>query len=406
MVGLARVREGRRGHGDLKPAQHVVEAPDPPHAGARLLAKRQVQRDAHEHLLRGLQRHVVVAAYHVALQQQVEAGVVQKVVAAGVDPRGRELYLVARVALKYVRPVQPLVREVAELAIEAVDAAGALLPAKAPRRHKRQQPARYARPLRRLGARELHGGPHQGVRPPVRPHGRLREAGELRRERGERVGRGEGRAALARGRVPGAGERELADRPPRGPELGAAMAVQDVRLRGVVVAPLHQGALHEVLDGLDVLRVVRAQARLHRRKQRLERAGVLCRAVAHLRERLSHGGADLAPVVGLDPSVSLRYHRRVPICQRAVPARPLVSHMGRRPATNAIKQVAIKVAQVVAWSHLHTACCVCEVRDDACGGGGRHVGAQPAGASGPGRPSSMGCHGLGPSRPGYCFGYS
>ena len=108
--------------GDLEAAQHVVEAPDPGHAALAGLVHGEVQGDAHEHLLRGLQRHVVVRADDVARQQQVEAGVGEQLVALRADHRLGAVELVGVVGIEHVVAVEPHAGEEGDLLAQAADA--------------------------------------------------------------------------------------------------------------------------------------------------------------------------------------------------------------------------------------------------------------------------------------------
>ena len=122
VIGLAGVAHGGRGHGDLEAAQHVVKPLDPRKALGALLVHGQMQGDTQKHLLRALERLTRMAADHVALQEQVEAGVGEQVVARGINAGGRLLQLLGRIGVEDIGAVEPLVCEIGHELGERLDA--------------------------------------------------------------------------------------------------------------------------------------------------------------------------------------------------------------------------------------------------------------------------------------------
>ena len=78
--GLSGVGQGGRGHGNLHVAQHIVKTAHPGHAAVRLLLHGQMQGDSQVHLLGRLQRLALVVLDHIALDQQIQAGVGEQLV--------------------------------------------------------------------------------------------------------------------------------------------------------------------------------------------------------------------------------------------------------------------------------------------------------------------------------------
>ena len=252
MERLARVRQRGRGHGHFQRGQHVVKAAHPPHALVGALLHGKVQRDAEEHLLRRLQRRALMRADDVAVEQKLQAGVGEQVVAAKVDEAGRLVQLGGRVMLQDVVAVQALLGEEGHLLRERLDVPGGQALGQRAIELHHQQARGDDLPARRLLRGQLHRRLHQ--------HGQQLAVGSVglgeRLELGAEVGKlvllaGElllhrRQHARQRGHARQLGAQTLA----RGALAGAVLAVQDVAFQLLVMVRFHEGALHEILHVL------------------------------------------------------------------------------------------------------------------------------------------------------------
>lgn len=162
VIGLAGVAHGRRGHGDLELAEHVVKTANPFEARLGILVHGKVQGDAKEHLLRALERRVVVGVDHVALNEQIEAGVGEQLVARGLEKRRGPIELSDRIGREDIRPIQALVGEMTNKLAERVDAERAARRYELTAEREPVQACRDELPARRLLARELDCATDQG----------------------------------------------------------------------------------------------------------------------------------------------------------------------------------------------------------------------------------------------------
>ena len=307
---LARVRQRGRGHGHLQRGQHVVEAAHPPHALGRALLHGEVQRDAEEHLLRRLQRRALMRADDVAVEQKLQAGVGEQVVAAEIDEAGRLVQLGGRVMLQDVVAVQALLGKEGHLLRERLDVPGGQALGQRAIELHHQQARGDDLPARRLLRGQLHRRLHQ--------HGQQLAVGSVglgeRLELGAEVGKlvllaGElllhrRQHARQRGHARQLGAQTLA----RGALAGAVLAVQDVAFQLLVMVRFHEGALHEILHVLhrDGAAFALLRARHRALDARDEAFGLLVvQNRAHAGEGRAHGALDLAGLVGFHGAVAL-----------------------------------------------------------------------------------------------------
>ena len=316
--GLAGVGQRGRGHGGLEPGQHVVEAAHPAKArGAcrcrvalcSTLVHGEVERDAQEHLLRALEWLVGVRADDVALDEQIQARVGEQVVAFGRHEARCLINLGAGVVGEDELAVETLLREVAELLVEARDAALCLGCGKPAVEGEGEQACRHHLPARGLLARELHSCLRERVEALFGGHAGLYEATGLGQQRGEGV--------LGFGKVPlDAGERGVelvvSHRGAQGlahePELASAVAVEDVALGHVEEALAHEDALDDVLDVLHAGHAALGHGRfdvLEKCRENLGRCLLGARLLGYLGKGALDCRGDLVGVVGLGAAVSL-----------------------------------------------------------------------------------------------------
>lgn len=86
-----------------------------------------MQGDAQKHLLGRFEGDMVMAAHDIALEQEVESRIVEEIGALVRDEGSCFLDLCSRIALEDVGAIEPLICEMTELPIEALDAAPVLL---------------------------------------------------------------------------------------------------------------------------------------------------------------------------------------------------------------------------------------------------------------------------------------
>ena len=193
-----------------------------------------------------------MALDHIALEQQVESGIGEELVAFRVDEAVGLLDLAAAVGIQDAAEVEPLVGQMAQLVIEGRDVQLLPLPVHIAAELVVEQTRRDELPLRLLGAGELDGRLGQGRELLGRVHAACDEDAGLGPELGKRIL--ESAVVLL-----DAGEHFIkalvADEGHKLPALlpheGACLPVEDVGLGSLVVALAHQGLLHEVLDSLD-----------------------------------------------------------------------------------------------------------------------------------------------------------
>ncbi len=122
MVGLTGIGEGRRCHGHLQQAEHIVK-PANPVAAVDFFRHGKVHGDAQEHLLRRLHGNALAGADDIALQQQGKSGIVKQVVPLRADPGGKQLDFLLGVGLQNIVSVKSLLGEIYQFFIKACDVA-------------------------------------------------------------------------------------------------------------------------------------------------------------------------------------------------------------------------------------------------------------------------------------------
>ena len=254
MVGLARVAHGGRGHGDLEAAQHVIKTPDPCKALGRRLVHGEVEGDAQKHLLRALERRVVVAMNDVSANEQVETRIGEQLVARGIHVGRGLVELRARIGRQDVGAVQPLVGQVMDELRERLNAERRARCGKVAGEREVAQPGRDELPSRSLLAGQLDRRADERLEPrglvlPL-PRERAEPGGQHRQ-----IVRLLGKIALdARQNVINSIDRHVAGELQAGGALLRTMVtIQDVVLGDLKVPALHEGALHQVLNVLDAL---------------------------------------------------------------------------------------------------------------------------------------------------------
>ena len=258
VVGLAGVGERRRRHGHLQAAQQVIDAPHPNQPAVLFLGHGQVERDTEKHLLHAFQGLARVGLDDISLQEQVETGIVQQLVALGAHQRRSLVDFIFRVVGQDIVAVETLRRHVFQLVVEAGNAQFFLQRAHLACRIIRKYARGNHLPGRRLGRRQFHGRLDERVESLLGGHVRLAETRELLMQRDHAVGPF---SVFAGHFVQHFAQSAVAD---GGCHLvdGLALLVpleakEDVVLGLLVVAVGHEAFLHLVLDVLH-----RAQGRI------------------------------------------------------------------------------------------------------------------------------------------------
>ena len=104
---------------------------------------------------------MVVGVDHVALNEQIEAGVGEQLVARGLEKRRGPIELSDRIGREDIRPIQALVGEMTNKLAERVDAERAARRYELTAEREPVQACRDELPARRLLARELNRATNQ-----------------------------------------------------------------------------------------------------------------------------------------------------------------------------------------------------------------------------------------------------
>ena len=297
MIGLARIGQRGRGHRHMHPAEHIVKFLYPGHA-VPLFTHGQMQCDAQKHLLRSLQRSVGPVVDDISLEQQVQPGVCKQLIPLRPQKILRLLDLFPAVMRQDVFAVQPLVRQAAQLVVQAADAPLAQLLLQAAAKPCIEQARRDEFPARGLLARQLHSRLHQRLQRRVRAHARLDKALKLCVQHGQRIRlAGEILFDLGQHAVQCRNARRLSHGAPRRALLVAPVPVQNIPLCFLVTAVFHQHPFHSVLY---VLHGPTAVFVLHFLFHRAQQAFHLlpARPGRRFAEGLAHGRDDLLRLVG------------------------------------------------------------------------------------------------------------
>ena len=278
-----------------------------------------MQRDAQIHLLRRFQRQPLPVMDDVAAQHQIQPRVGEQLVPLGADERRRPQKLLPAVGGHDVLPVQPLIRQVTQLAVEVRNAQALLRLCEPPLEGEQHQPRRDLLPVRRVLRGQLHSRLYQRVQRRAGFHAGLDKALRLRAQRGQRIALlGKIALDLHQRAFQFRRARPLRQARPGGAKFRAPLAVEDIALGGVVVPPVHERPLHRVLDVLHMpVAGYGGHALFHAFQQPLQFLRVR-RLLPHP-EGFFHGLNDLFRGVGLAASVSFDdfRHGQAPCCMRS-----------------------------------------------------------------------------------------
>ena len=302
VIGLARVGQRGRGHGDFLQRKHVVKTAHPFNSAVFFLHG-QMQGDAKIHFLRRFQRGVVAVADDVARQEQVQPGVGVNLVSVFLDELRAAQDFIAAVVFEDVGAVQPFIHEIFDFVVEVVDAAFFLFPAQIQAELVVEQAGGNHFPARVFVAGQLDSGLDEGVQLLGRRHVFFFERLVLGVKAREvvaffrKIPLNVHQAGFDFRNVQGFGQVQARDA-----QLRAALPVQDVVFGDAVMTAFHERLFHAVLDFLNLRLLLMFQQRLHALEDFLQ---LLCGDGHPVAVKgFLHGGGDFAGLVFLVFSVA------------------------------------------------------------------------------------------------------